>query len=352
MTVCDICRRDVECFWFGIQARYRHKDDKTPLCELVGKMSGRVLEDVRRVDEARAGVTANVARRGVTLGIGCGVCNSGLMENADGRFHLDGSPECVEGSAAAAAVSGGGGTVSGVGPAAKKITVPPAEIRRYTLNPHDGECGMEEDPQGEYVRFEDLSKSTLAEDTAEYRSFYDLGMKHGQQRAKLMRELEDEVERITSVQLDPPIEDSPANSKVDRSTLPEWIQQNLKENDPSELMPLTLADIQRMFNWPSFQYALPIEKVSKEEADRELRDRFAMAALAGLMDSDMVQHFGGDHKTDSIAQVAYSIADAMLKARDTKHRWVPGEGKGATCSRCGCGEGSSDLPCPGKKARG
>lgn len=145
--------------------------------------------------------------------------------------------------------------------------------------------GLEECADGMEVA---AGKNALAEDTAEYRSFYDLGMKHGQQRAKLMRELA----------LDPPV--------------------------------------------------IP---VSREEADRELRDQFAMAALTH-MGPTLPTWSDKEGGAKTYAEVAYLLADAMLEARDTKHRWVPGGAKGATCSRCGCGEGSSDLPCPGKKARG
>jgi hypothetical protein len=44
---------------------------------------------------------------------------------------------------------------------------------------------------------------------------------------------------------------------------------------------------------------------------RELRDRFAMAALTGLC-------FGRQDNVDAFAREAYLVADAMLRAREGK----------------------------------
>jgi hypothetical protein len=47
-----------------------------------------------------------------------------------------------------------------------------------------------------------------------------------------------------------------------------------------------------------------------------IRDRFAMAALAGItVPRSEDDHIGG-YDCDDIARVAYELADAMLKARD------------------------------------
>ena len=43
-----------------------------------------------------------------------------------------------------------------------------------------------------------------------------------------------------------------------------------------------------------------------------LRDRFAMAALSGMMASDTTQVF----EAEELAKWSYDVADAMLKARE------------------------------------
>jgi hypothetical protein len=35
-------------------------------------------------------------------------------------------------------------------------------VKRFDLNPHDGECGLEEDATGEWVRYEDHRRYTKA----------------------------------------------------------------------------------------------------------------------------------------------------------------------------------------------
>jgi len=44
--------------------------------------------------------------------------------------------------------------------------------------------------------------------------------------------------------------------------------------------------------------------------DQDLRDCFAMFALNGLL-----KEANGDYADDAIAELSYSLADAMLKAR-------------------------------------
>lgn len=45
--------------------------------------------------------------------------------------------------------------------------------------------------------------------------------------------------------------------------------------------------------------------------ENDLRDVFAMFALNGL-----IKEANGDYKDDVMAELAYSLADAMLKARN------------------------------------
>lgn len=52
----------------------------------------------------------------------------------------------------------------------------------------------------------------------------------------------------------------------------------------------------------------------KQAERRELRDRFAMAALTGLLASGIAAERGQTHA--DVAEIAYANADAMLAARD------------------------------------
>lgn len=48
-------------------------------------------------------------------------------------------------------------------------------------------------------------------------------------------------------------------------------------------------------------------------SEQDLRDCFAMFALNGLL-----KEANGDYEDDAIAELSYSLADAMLKARRVK----------------------------------
>lgn len=50
---------------------------------------------------------------------------------------------------------------------------------------------------------------------------------------------------------------------------------------------------------------------------KELRDRFAIAALTGLV-ADSEVNFGTQEKLDKGARLCYELADSMLKAREEK----------------------------------
>lgn len=52
-----------------------------------------------------------------------------------------------------------------------------------------------------------------------------------------------------------------------------------------------------------------------ERADRDLRDRFAMAALTGMMCRITRESMSIEHPESVVAGIAYKFADAMLAAR-------------------------------------
>lgn len=65
-------------------------------------------------------------------------------------------------------------------------------VSRYDLNPHDGECGLEEDATGEWVRQSDyqaledaatalIRKMTAIERNGSFQSMFTLAHIHGQQ---------------------------------------------------------------------------------------------------------------------------------------------------------------------------
>lgn len=57
----------------------------------------------------------------------------------------------------------------------------------------------------------------------------------------------------------------------------------------------------------------PIHEKEEIQNGMDLRDYFAAKALTGLLTEARV-----DYKDDAIAELAYSLADAMLKAREVK----------------------------------
>ena len=63
-----------------------------------------------------------------------------------------------------------------------------------------------------------------------------------------------------------------------------------------------------------FTYNLGCELTARAEQQPTLRDRFAMAALTGLLAGDSV----GGLSANGAAYGAYEIADAMLEARKPK----------------------------------
>lgn len=65
--------------------------------------------------------------------------------------------------------------------------------------------------------------------------------------------------------------------------------------------------------WPEPAWRIEAEQAEKQ-ARAELRDRFAMAALTGLLANPSLERM----PEDVWASDAYIFADAMLKARDNK----------------------------------
>ena len=66
--------------------------------------------------------------------------------------------------------------------------------------------------------------------------------------------------------------------------------------------------------WPEPAWRIEAEQAEKQ-ARAELRDRFAMAALTGLLaHRNNLPSFISTHQ-DQRARMAYEYADAMLKAR-------------------------------------
>jgi hypothetical protein len=62
--------------------------------------------------------------------------------------------------------------------------------------------------------------------------------------------------------------------------------------------------------WPEPAWRIEAEQAEKQ-ARAELRDRFAMAALTGLLADHTMQNFA----VTEFADLSYEYADAMLKAR-------------------------------------
>jgi hypothetical protein len=62
--------------------------------------------------------------------------------------------------------------------------------------------------------------------------------------------------------------------------------------------------------------AFPLEMVYTEENEKlngmTLRDYFAAKAMTGLLTAEIVGEYSNEH----VAEIAYRIADAMLKARE------------------------------------
>ena len=57
----------------------------------------------------------------------------------------------------------------------------------------------------------------------------------------------------------------------------------------------------------------PIHEKEEIQNGMDLRDYFAAKALTGLLTEASV-----DYKDDAIAELAYNLADAMMKAREVK----------------------------------
>ena len=69
----------------------------------------------------------------------------------------------------------------------------------------------------------------------------------------------------------------------------------------------------------NFESALSeIYAQGKTDGGETLRDRFAMAALAGMMASPFDMDGGRETVTAHFATMSYSYADAMIKARDIR----------------------------------
>jgi hypothetical protein len=64
--------------------------------------------------------------------------------------------------------------------------------------------------------------------------------------------------------------------------------------------------------WQHFEQAA---KQTLENARMDLRDRFAMAALTGLLSSMSADYY---RSGDEYVEMAYQTADKMLKARERK----------------------------------
>lgn len=62
--------------------------------------------------------------------------------------------------------------------------------------------------------------------------------------------------------------------------------------------------------WPEPAWRIEAEQAAKQ-ASAELRDRFAMAALTGLLAAGDAHAYNRDKR----AEIAWQEADAMLKAR-------------------------------------
>jgi len=62
--------------------------------------------------------------------------------------------------------------------------------------------------------------------------------------------------------------------------------------------------------------AFPLEMVYTQENEKlngmTLRDYFAAKAMTGLLTAEIVGEYSNEH----VAEIAYRIADAMLKARE------------------------------------
>ena len=75
-------------------------------------------------------------------------------------------------------------------------------------------------------------------------------------------------------------------------------------------------DYEYIITGKTFNDITPIEKikgkwVKKESAGMDLRDYFAAKALTGLL-----TEANCDYEDSAIAELAYSVADAMMKARE------------------------------------
>jgi hypothetical protein len=63
-----------------------------------------------------------------------------------------------------------------------------------------------------------------------------------------------------------------------------------------------------MKNAPAF----PTVMIGELEGGMTLRDYFAAKAMTGLLTAEIVGEYSNEH----VAEIAYRIADAMLKARE------------------------------------
>jgi hypothetical protein len=61
----------------------------------------------------------------------------------------------------------------------------------------------------------------------------------------------------------------------------------------------------------SNQHAFPTSQIADSNG-MTLRDYFAAKAMTGLLTAEIVGEYSNDH----VAEIAYRIADAMLKARE------------------------------------
>ena len=58
--------------------------------------------------------------------------------------------------------------------------------------------------------------------------------------------------------------------------------------------------------------AFPTVMIGEIEGGMTLRDYFAAKAMTGLLTAEIVGEYSNEH----VAEIAYRIADAMLKARE------------------------------------
>jgi hypothetical protein len=64
-------------------------------------------------------------------------------------------------------------------------------------------------------------------------------------------------------------------------------------------------------NNPLFAFPTPVDYYDKQYG-MTLRDYFAAKAVTGLLTAEIVGEYSNEH----VAEIAYRIADAMLKARE------------------------------------